>query len=70
LEVFYSQIDESNRHKMIVEGTTDNFEAEMERIIGINQDDIPTFKKFLQTVEDMEMTIEGVRTYISRNSQG
>jgi len=55
---------------MIVEGTTDNFEAEMERIIGIKQDDIPTFKKFLQTVEDMEMTIEGVRTYISRNSQG
>ena len=55
---------------MVVEGDSSTFEDNMEEILGISADDTPAFKAFLQQVEDMDLTIEGVKTFISRNEKG
>lgn len=70
LEVYYTQIDESNRNKMVVEGDSSNFENELERVLGISSADVSTFKAFLQSVENMQLTIDGIKTFISRTSSG
>ena len=35
---------------MVVEGTSETFEDQLEEILGISADDTPAFKAFLQSV--------------------
>jgi predicted transcriptional regulator len=53
---------------MVVEGDSSNFKEELQRVLGISPTDISAFKTFLQSVEDMDLSILGIKTFISRTS--
>lgn len=55
---------------MIVNGTTENYLEQLDGILGIDPENLTSFKYFLQDVEDMQLTIDGVRTYISQTADG
>ena len=50
---------------MVVSGDGDDFEDNLEEELGIKSEDMVGFKKFLQTVENMELEINNLVTYIS-----
>lgn len=68
LEIYYTQITEDNKDKMIVNGTNDSYLTELQNVLGINPDDIAGFKQFLQGVENMNLKISHLKTYISNSS--
>lgn len=70
LEVYYSQVDESNQDKMVVNGTNESFLQNLEEKLNIIPDNLPSFKNFLQTVENMNLKISNLITYISRSEPG
>jgi hypothetical protein len=51
---------------MVVNGTNDSYLDELNSVLGINSDDIVSFKVFLQSVENMNLKIDGLKTYISK----
>jgi hypothetical protein len=53
---------------MIVNGTNDDYLDRLLGILGIGPENLTSFKYFLQDVEDMQITIDGIRTYISQSA--
>jgi hypothetical protein len=70
LQVYYTQITPENRDALSVNGTSDSFLGELERVLGISSEDIVGFKKFLQGVENMALKIDNLQTYISEVAPG
>lgn len=68
LEVYYTQITQDNRDRMVVNGTNDSYLTQLQKVLGITPDDVAGFKAFLQSVENMELKISGLKTYISNSS--
>lgn len=68
LQVYYTHITPDNQDKMVVNGTNADYLQQLQDTLGINPDDVAGFKTFLQGVENMELRISGLKTYISNSS--
>lgn len=55
---------------MVVNGDTDDYLDQLQNVLGIGSDNLTSFKYFLQDVEDMQLTIDGIKTYISKTADG
>jgi hypothetical protein len=68
LEVYYTHITDHNKDRMVVNGTNDSYLDQLQAVLAINPDDVAGFKTFLQGVENMELKITGLKTFISNSS--